>query len=173
MNGLLFFVAFDGVTGPEIWKSDGSETGTVLVRDVNPDAGGGIPHGLTVIGSTLFFSQPQGTQVELFKTDGSAEGTVMVNDLNGSSPSYPDRLVNVGGTLFFMANESATGDELWKSDGTADGTQLVKESSLAQQAPHRDCSPTATERLFSLRRPRKADWSTSGRATAPKQERAN
>jgi ELWxxDGT repeat protein len=28
----LLFGAFDPVSGPELWKSDGTETGTVLVK---------------------------------------------------------------------------------------------------------------------------------------------
>ena len=32
----LFFGAFDPVSGQELWKSDGTETGTVLVKDINP-----------------------------------------------------------------------------------------------------------------------------------------
>ena len=28
----------DGVSGRELWKSDGTEAGTVLVKDINPGA---------------------------------------------------------------------------------------------------------------------------------------
>jgi ELWxxDGT repeat protein len=34
MNGTLFFTANDGVNGYELWKSDGTSSGTVLVKDV-------------------------------------------------------------------------------------------------------------------------------------------
>ncbi len=36
MNGTLYFLASDGTTGIELWKSDGTSAGTVLVRDVLP-----------------------------------------------------------------------------------------------------------------------------------------
>jgi len=32
----VFFAANDGITGFELWKSDGTAAGTVLVKDINP-----------------------------------------------------------------------------------------------------------------------------------------
>ena len=36
VNGTLFFTANDGTHGYELWKSDGTAAGTVLVKDINP-----------------------------------------------------------------------------------------------------------------------------------------
>ena len=36
VNGTLFFAANDGTSGVELWKSDGTAAGTVLVKDIRP-----------------------------------------------------------------------------------------------------------------------------------------
>ena len=134
-DGTLFFAAFDPKHGEELWKSDGTEAGTVLVKDINPGPASSSPGGFANIGGTVFFSALDPlVGDELWKTDGTPEGTVLVADISpgpGSScssagSSCPGRLINVNGTLFFFAKEPAHGDELWKSDGTAAGTVLVK-----------------------------------------------
>src|SRR5262249_61137988 len=42
VNGTLFFLANDGVSGRELWKSDGTAAGTVLAKDINPGAASGL-----------------------------------------------------------------------------------------------------------------------------------
>lgn len=138
VNGTLFFVANDGVHGNELWKSDGTEAGTVMVKDIIPgDNGeGSQPYKLTSVGGLLYFTIDDGVHgYELWKSDGTAAGTVMVKDIypgiNNSSDPY--ELTAVNGTLYFSAYDSLHGSELWKSDGTEAGTVLVKDINPGSQ----------------------------------------
>src|SRR5262245_59568198 len=118
------FVANDGVHGFELWKTDGTEAGTVLVKDILPGSFGSNIDNLTNVNGTLFFSATDGAGAELWRSDGTAAGTVPVKFLTW----FPTGLTNVNGTLFFAADDfTSHGVELWKSDGTTTGTVLVKD----------------------------------------------
>jgi ELWxxDGT repeat protein len=128
INGTIFFAATDGVNGVEIWKSNGTAAGTVLVKDIYP-AGSSSPQHLVNVNGVLFFIANNNINgYELWKSDGTTAGTVMVKDINpGVANSNPDNLTNVNGVLFFSATDGTNGIELWKSDGTTAGTVLVKD----------------------------------------------
>jgi len=122
VGNTLFFTANDGVNGDELWKSNGTAQGTVLVKDIRTGSSGSNLSDLTAVGNTLFFRVDDGVNSnELWKSNGTAQGTVLVKDITTSS------LTAVGNTLFFTANDGVNGNELWKSDGTAQGTVLVKD----------------------------------------------
>ena len=129
VNGTVFFNATDATYGNELWKTDGTAAGTVLVKDINPGSNGSYLSDLTNVNNTLFFTADDGKNgAELWKTDGTAAGTVLVKDINpGKSGSFITNLININGTLFFVSNDGKNGAELWKSNGTAAGTVLVKD----------------------------------------------
>ena len=73
LKGTLIFSATDATHGDELWKSDGTGGGTVLLKDINPGVTGSRPRSLTVVGNTVFFTATDATHgTELWKTDGTA-----------------------------------------------------------------------------------------------------
>ena len=131
LNGVLYFTATDGTNGMELWKTDGTNVGTVMLK---PYAGGinntgdSNPSYLTAFGATLFFAADDGTTNgrELWKSNGTDAGTQMAFNLNpnnnaGSNPTY---ITNANGVLCLAANNGTTGNELWESDGTLAGTSV-------------------------------------------------
>jgi ELWxxDGT repeat protein len=136
VGGMTFFVADDGMNGPELWRSDGTAAGTFLVRDIVKGAGGSSPTYLTDVGGTLFFfTGDQSSTLQLWRSDGTRAGTTLVKDLGVAGinvPSFFDtgnrqvgRVAVVGNTLYFQRVASGGGVELWKSDGTTGGTARV------------------------------------------------
>ena len=121
MWGGLFFGADDGTTGRELWKSAGTDAGTVVVKDIRPGPSSSFPDqatSLTDVGGALFFTASDGTTgFELWESDGTAAGTVQVKDIwPGPLGSFPFSLTDVGGTLFFSASDGTNGLELWKHE---------------------------------------------------------
>ena len=129
MNGTFYFSADSGTIGYELWKSDGTSAGTVLVKDINAAAGTSSIQFMTNVNGTLYFRADDGVNgTELWKSDGTSAGTVLVKDIvAGANGSAPLVLTNINGTLYFNADDGVHGTELWKSDGTSAGTVLVKD----------------------------------------------
>lgn len=128
VNGTLFFIANDGSSGWELWKSDGTTAGTKLVKDIYPGLMNSLPTYLCNVNGILYFGASHPTYGrELWRSDGTLAGTAMVSDIvSGTGSSSPTYITNVNGISFFEATSGA-GSELWKSDGTLGGTVLVKD----------------------------------------------
>ncbi len=122
----IYFAATDNLSGRELWKSNGTEEGTVLVKDIDP-TGDSNPDNTVNVNGVLFFTADNGTDgVELWKSDGTEAGTVMVKNIRTNGSSNPSGLTNINGVLYFAADDGVNGIELWKSNGTEGGTVLVK-----------------------------------------------
>ena len=131
-GGLLYFFADDGVVGDELWSTDGTDPGTVLVVDVGPGSQDVNFYGSPLVRSNglLFFLGDDGISGrELWKSDGTAVGTEMVTDLlpgdGWGFNSFTIILDEIDDTLYFAAEDGISGLEPWQTDGSELGTVLV------------------------------------------------
>jgi ELWxxDGT repeat protein len=133
VNGTLYFAGDDHSANPnlglELWKSNGTVAGTVLVKDINPGSGSGLDANyysadLTSLNGKVYFVANDGTAQgnQLYVSDGTANGTVPVKDTQGRPLGANDILGVVSGTTLFF---DGTNSQLWKTDGTAPNTSIV------------------------------------------------
>ncbi|MBS0416284.1 MAG: hypothetical protein JSR66_01120 [Proteobacteria bacterium] len=124
----VYFIASDGVTGAELWRTNGMLAGTIRLTQLAAAGASttSIKH-MTAFGSHLAFTASDASAgEELWITDGTPGGTSRVTDINpGTGGSYPDQLTVAANQLFFTATDGQHGRELWHSDGTAGGTHMV------------------------------------------------
>ncbi len=132
IGSTVYFSASGAIAGDprdrELWKSDGTEAGTVRVRDINP-GGESIPEMLTELnGMLLFKADDGGFGIELWKSDGTEAGTVKVREIGeGMESGGTTDMVTMGGKAYLTAANHVEGRELWVSDGTFEGTRLIKD----------------------------------------------
>ena len=124
----LFWRNGNGVHGYGLWKTDGTEAGTVLVK--------AIPAGeFATLNGKLYFRGNDGVDgSELWTSDGTPEGTVMIKDIQAGPASSDARsLTNLNGTLIFAANDGMHGYEFWQA--------------MARQMAHTNCQKLRQDRL--------------------------
>ena len=117
----LYFSARDGDSGYELWKSNGTEEGTVMVADIyfGSDSSYALMDNCIVADGVLYFDATDGTHgYELWRSDGTEDGTFLVKDIayGGSASMLDSTMYAVGEVFLFTADDGYTGRELyWNS----------------------------------------------------------
>ncbi|WP_159949305.1 T9SS type A sorting domain-containing protein [Polaribacter septentrionalilitoris] len=121
VNNTLIFVGDTQNEGTELWVTDGTEAGTVLLKDIYIGDKDSDPEDFFVTQdkSKLFFTaKTENEGRELWVTDGTASGTKLVKDIHtGTSGDDINSITEMNGNVYFEAN-----GKLWKTDGTSENT---------------------------------------------------
>ncbi|MDP7037796.1 MAG: hypothetical protein QGI45_01455 [Myxococcota bacterium] len=125
-NGTLIFVANDGSTGEELWKSDGTELGTQRITDIN-DSGSSDIEEIFVFDDKLLFAANDGSLgMEPYVYDGT--NVLLLKNIHlteGSQPNTDYNFVRFQDKVYFSAEDADHGVELWRTDGTSGNTELI------------------------------------------------
>jgi ELWxxDGT repeat protein len=121
----LYLSADDDVHGRELWKSDGTSDGTILLKDINQDngqqdwpSGGSWPSQFAGGGDVVLFAaldHDNGDRTELWRSDGSEAGTVLVHRFERRSDLHINLPALIGEWIYFGGGRNA--HELWRTDG--------------------------------------------------------
>ena len=123
-QGRLWFAAEGPFTGRELWTSDGTEEGTALVKDIDPEGhAGSAPTFLTVHAGRLWFFADDGENGrELWSSDGTEAGTRLAVEFE-PGPGFLEvqLMASLGDRLVLSARDQG----LWVTDGTPAGTRKI------------------------------------------------
>ena len=115
-------MATDATNGVELWRTDGSESGTTLVKNINSAAEGSSPFLLTALNGYLYFAARDGVHgTELWRSNGTEPGTTLVGEINvgdSSSDSAPWNLVAFGDHVYFTATSDQITWGIWRTNGS-------------------------------------------------------
>ncbi len=145
-NGTYLLFAANTALGNELWKSDGTPAGTILLNDINTGHSGADssnPDNFIALNNIVLFTATDATHGnEIWKTDGTSAGTALVKHINPGTasstsieifPGYFEAFF-VGFHIFnskayFVASDGTSSGQVWGTDGTAANTILVKDLS--------------------------------------------
>lgn len=123
-----YFSATDADHGEELWVTDGTPTGTHMVKDINPGVATSDIQWLTRFNDKVVFSakDDEDNGSELWISDGTEAGTYMIKDIHDFGSSNPIAFCQMDETHFvFFATDgesefaaSTPQRWLWISDGT-------------------------------------------------------
>ncbi|MGB1846373.1 MAG: ELWxxDGT repeat protein, partial [Candidatus Poseidoniaceae archaeon] len=124
VGNTLFFQATDGTNGYELWKSDGTASGTVMAIDIN-SGGNSFPSYLTAVGNTLYFRASEGTNGnELWALD-----PANITGLSGGSGSGSGGgMTDVTGASCSVSPALPTGLSIDSNTCTISGTPTAETS---------------------------------------------
>ena len=164
-----YFTAVSYPDPTEIWRSDGTDAGTVRLSSI-PAEHEFASSFFELDGSALFAIYHWETGLQLWTSDGTVPGTVELKDFP-SAWYGPTSFGRIDARALFAVHafDSATGhhdSELWETDGTTQGTRLLGSLQRGDgQAAYVDRFLTGAVGLFFETRDEDNAatlWSTSG-----------
>ncbi len=127
LDGKIYFIAYDNYWG--LWVSDGTETGTRLIKRTCPIFQYGCSvSNVQVCGRKVYFQVFDfNLGAELWALDTETDSVFLVKDINPTGSSDPYSLTVFNDRLYFSADDGVHDSELWTTDGTLEGTYMVKD----------------------------------------------
>ncbi|GMV30157.1 MAG: hypothetical protein AMXMBFR59_22820 [Rhodanobacteraceae bacterium] len=145
LGPLAIGAADDGVTGNELWRSDGTVAGTHRLHDIARRTADGVRlsrNDAVVRADTVYFVNyqgvPSGPHSQLWRTDGTASGT---RGLPHAAGSHTARVAAFGdGVVFTTLHPDEPAARVFRTDRDFSAVQLLWESATYSIAVASDAS---------------------------------
>jgi ELWxxDGT repeat protein len=121
------FFGVKSTTGQfQLWTSDGTTEGTVMLQEFQPDRAF-LADLVSPDGQQVFFAADDGVHGrELWLSDGTTAGTRLVKDIAaGAAAANPSGLQPVSDILLFAATDAQSNGAVWRTNSTGTRTQKV------------------------------------------------
>ncbi|HEX7833954.1 MAG TPA: hypothetical protein VF479_00635 [Pseudolysinimonas sp.] len=104
----------------ELWRTDGTNAGTKLVKNISASLPSSPGHFVTVGTWVYFTAASDGITPQLWRTNGSTttQITHLSSTMDGTGNPSIDHLTRLGSSVYFTATVFPYGAELWKVSGT-------------------------------------------------------
>ncbi|MET0498816.1 MAG: ELWxxDGT repeat protein [Steroidobacteraceae bacterium] len=167
-KGLVFTSGYTATAGT-LWRTDGTEAGTLRLGDITPaGAGAGGPQNealFAAVGGLVYLlaDDPAGSGRELWRTDGTVAGTTVVADLTAGSEGAQNFAIREFGTSAIFSYHSAIGsaDGLYRISAANVPPERIKAGNTGTQLP-----ATATQVFFKFDDAGTGSlWATDGTVT--------
>ncbi|HQF27801.1 MAG TPA: T9SS type A sorting domain-containing protein [Bacteroidia bacterium] len=126
-GNIAYFVASDNGSTYDMWRTDGTNTGTVKISNIG--ATNNTVSQWTALYGNYVFSMINGIYGrELYTSTGNIGGTTLLKDIFagvGTGVNSDNYCIKANNTMFFVASADGVNYELWKSDGTSNGTNQL------------------------------------------------
>jgi len=125
LNGEIYYNGFDSVHGTALWKTDGTHSGTMFLKDLNPSdkVGGGCFYFTALQDKLIFSCSDSFNTYGVFTTDGTSDGTSKLKDIHLKHSSESSNFLTYKSRVYFMVVNQNFETEIWVTDGTVRGTE--------------------------------------------------
>ncbi|MBG7612061.1 T9SS type A sorting domain-containing protein [Polaribacter sp. BAL334] len=134
INNKLLFFATTSAAGTELFVTDGTNSGTSILKDIYPGDTGILSNFIrdqfAVLNSELYFwTKGQDNKYFLWKTDGTTTGTLQITPDNDGFFYPSDVMIVYNNMIYFDARKNSFDNynKLFRTDGTASGTVLFQD----------------------------------------------
>lgn len=134
LGGKSHFLLSDPAVGDNLWQTDGTSQGTILLKTLNYFTTGSILKYLPICNGKLFYSCRNDVEKvdDILISDGTIAGTSYLRANNPlKNLSITESILSTNNNIFFRAYHPTYGFELWNTKGVLNDATLIKDINQA------------------------------------------